>query len=205
MEVFIHIQGQYTVVDGETGPDGYSKVLSFSSPYSGFITRSVLQYPYFGWNWYNHRWDENMISTFSVFVKAPDNPEETPTQFRFNFLDGTSPQDTEYQFFSWGPNQAPKEAISNTIPKGFVEDVGDGWYRLSVSVSGLLDEDGIKTKNGDTQVIKWEVSQFEDGQNFKMCQPQMEHHRINDTNLLKPSWDWYETNGAHSGNLWEHG
>ena len=186
--------GEYTVVDGETGPDGYSKVLSFTSP---FVTpnRTVLLYPFFDWNWYNHRWDENMISTFSVFVKAPDNADETPTSFMFNFMDSTSPFDSESQYFDWGPNQAPKEAVGNAKSKGFVEDVGDGWYRLSVSVSGLLDEDGINTENGDKQRIQWYVGNYEAGQNFKICQPQMEHHIINDTNLLKPSWDWYEIQG----------
>jgi hypothetical protein len=181
----------------EKGPDGVSEVWEilasgwnkFFSMGPGHTLSSML-----------HSWDENLIKTFSISVKKSDDYDEF-MRLSFTSFDETDPDSNLQSFAEWNEGEPhPIPTYQNEPNRAFtVKDEGDGWYRISFSVYGLLDNSNCK--NGDVRSLSLRFAGT--GGIFKLSRPQVEFHTITDTNLLKPSWEWFAAEYlSYNGDGW---
>ena len=190
---------QYPIDETDKGPDGVSQALTFYNEHPSLGTRQFFDVGALSYipSSTLHAWDENLVVNFSIHLKRPDNVEDTVPRFLLYLSDHTDPENTQGIYFDWGPSSTHPYHYSNNHQYKQVTftDAGDGWYRVCWSVSGFGDDPNQKVHNGDK--VSFRVFAMDSlGKSIKYAQPQIEFHTINDTNLLKPSWDWYETDGA---------
>jgi len=94
----------------------------------------------------NPTWKENSYTIQSWYVKKPStNP---PTTFKINNYDYTAPTDSNSVTFEWDGNAPVVKTEHEAETTGYVESVGNDWYRCSITSEGL--GGGGDTVEGDS-------------------------------------------------------
>ena len=84
----------------------------------------------------------------SVYVKEYDDPAKAANSFGINIYDGVDGNHWSYNnWFEWIGGEPVEQGSGESYETTKIEDVGDGWYRCSMSVAGLGNT--AKTDEGD--------------------------------------------------------
>jgi hypothetical protein len=151
-----------------------------------------------------HPADENLVVVMSVFIRRPDDPSKTPENILIRLGESDRPNTSGpgMWFYWYDPSQPPYAGQnSQQHSYGHVEDYGDNWYRLSIATRYKeFMEQFPSCRNSDSFNFEIQTYDRTEGNEFIIADPQIETHEASDTNLLKPSLDWY-TGVSGYGNM----